>query len=110
MLKALNLLLSFLLELAMLAALGLFGFAVGKNALLAWVLGLSLPMLAAILWGTLAAPRSPRRLPRIPRFIFALAMFSAADGALYRAGHAQGAIDLFFLNLLNLGLAYFWKQ
>jgi hypothetical protein len=110
LLKALNLLLSFLLELAMLAALGLFGFTAWKNALMAWVLGLGLPFLAAILWGIFAAPRSRRRLPQNPRLLFAFVLFSLSGAALYGADHPSAAFDFLLLSAVNLSLAALWKQ
>jgi hypothetical protein len=110
LLKALNLLLSFLLELAMLAALATFGITVGKNAFAVGILGLGLPLLAAVLWGIFAAPKSRHRLPQVPRLLFALLMFGLSDTALYSAGRTAWALDLAVIGLMNLILAYTWKQ
>jgi hypothetical protein len=109
-LKALNLLLSFLLELAMLAALAVFGIHSGKNGLNQWVLGLSLAALAAVLWGVFAAPKSKRRLRRPARLLFALLLFGLSDAALYAAGEKDWAVVLAVAGLINLSLAALWKQ
>jgi hypothetical protein len=78
------------LELAALAAFGLWGASLSDGAT-AVLLAIALPVLAAGLWGTLAAPRARRRLPRRPRTLFELGFFLAAAIALWRAGFATAA-------------------
>src|SRR3954447_23473557 len=58
MFAAANLLLRFLLELAALVALGAWGWQTGGP-----VLGLLLPLAAAVLWGAFASPKSPASTP-----------------------------------------------
>lgn len=55
--KAANLVLRFLLELGALAALGYWGLHTGSNELLHWLLGIGVPLLAAVVWGLFIAPR-----------------------------------------------------
>lgn len=63
LLKALNAGVAFALELAMLAALGYWGYWFGGALWLKWLLAIALPVLAAGGWGLFFAPRAPRRLP-----------------------------------------------
>ena len=53
--KALNLALKFLLELAALAAFGLWGASI-TSGVVAVMLAIGLPVIVAILWGVFAAP------------------------------------------------------
>ena len=63
-LKAANLVLMFLLELGMLAALGYSGFKSSQHPYGKYLTGIGLPLVAAILWGIFAAPRSKYRFPQ----------------------------------------------
>ncbi len=101
--RSANLVLSFLLELAALAALAVGGAAVG-SAPVNILLAIGLAVLAAILWGRYAAPRSPRRLERRPRLAFELAVFTVACAALVIAGAYVWAAVFAGLVVLNLGL------
>jgi hypothetical protein len=55
--------LAFLLELAMLAALGWWGATVGGSFVVHVLLGIGAPLTAAVVWGLFAAPRARVRLP-----------------------------------------------
>lgn len=85
MLRAANLALKFLLELAAVAALAIWGARAGSGA---WsvLLAIALPMAAVALWGVLAAPKSPRRLPPRARIPFEMCFFGLAFAALLAAG------------------------
>ena len=90
--KQLNLAVKFLLELAALAAFGLWGASIasGVGAVL---LAIGLPVVAAILWGRFAAPRARRRLPLRLRAPFELGVFALAALALWHAESlAWGAV------------------
>ena len=76
--KAINLVTAFLLEIAMIVAFGYFGYHYPENMLMKDVLMIGLPLIATILWGYFAAPKSKHRLSKIPRVVFALALFGAA--------------------------------
>ena len=82
--KGLNLAVKFLLELAALAAFGLFGASVA-DGVLAVVLAIGLPVVAAVAWGTFAAPRARHRLPLRLRAPFELGVFALAALALWQA-------------------------
>jgi Protein of unknown function (DUF2568) len=85
--KPLNLALKFLLELAALAAVGLWG-ASAAGGLAAVALAVGLPVILAVLWGMFAAPRARRRLPLALRAPFELGVFALAALALWQAAAA----------------------
>jgi hypothetical protein len=82
--RQLNLLLKFLLELAALAAFGLWGASIADGAA-AVVLAIALPLVAAVLWGMFAAPKARRRLPLRLRAPFELTVFAVGALALWSA-------------------------
>jgi len=82
--KQLNLAVKFLLELAALAAFGLWGASIA-DGVLAVVLAIALPVVAAVAWGAFAAPKAPRRLPRRLRVPFELGVFALSALALWQA-------------------------
>ncbi len=82
--KQLNLAVKFLLELAALAAFGLWGASIASG-FVAVLLAVGLPVVVAVLWGAFAAPRARRRLPLRLRAPFELGVFGAAALALWQA-------------------------
>lgn len=89
--RGLNLALKFVLELAALAAFGLWGASVADGAA-AVLLAIGLPVVVAVLWGTFAAPRARRRLPLRLRAPFELGVFALAALALWAAESAALAV------------------
>jgi hypothetical protein len=81
----LNLALKFVLELGALAAFAVWG--ASTSVLLAVVL----PVVAAVAWGLLAAPKARRRLPLPLRAPFELGVFALAALALWDAASAVWA-------------------
>ena len=84
--KQINQLLVFLVELGMLVSLGYAGFHMGKSILIKYVLAIALPLIAAIIWGIWEAPRSQYRLHQPFRSLLALLLFLSAAFLLYRTG------------------------
>lgn len=83
-----NLGLRFLLEIAALVSLGVWGWQKGEG----WVrflLALGIPLIAAVLWATFRVPNDPGTppvaIPGILRLAFELALFAFATWALYDA-------------------------
>ena len=58
-----NLAVRFLLELAILAAMGFWGFKSGGGLMPRTLLGLGTPLLAAVVWGTFLSPKASVPLP-----------------------------------------------
>ena len=109
-LKGINLALAFLLELVMLFAFGYWGFQTGDSAVVHWLFGLGLPIIAIIIWSIYNAPQSKRRLPRTPRTILEVVMFALAALALVAAGQTTWGIIFIVVVLINQLLLYVWKQ
>jgi hypothetical protein len=108
----LNLAVRFLLELVGLAALGYWGWTqhVGLGR---WLWAIGLPLVAAILWGTLAVPNDPARSGQAPvpipgalRLLLELTLFAAATIALVAAGQVDAGILLAVLAVLHYALSY----
>jgi hypothetical protein len=85
MMRSLALTAKFLLELCALAALAYWGATTGP-LVVNLLLGIGAPLVAAAVWGTLAAPRSSRRLSTGPRIAVESAVFAAAALALVAVG------------------------
>lgn len=109
-LKTINLALAFLLELAMLASIGYWAYLQGKSPLIKWSLAVVLPVLAMILWGIFAAPKSQYRLDFNARIIFELVMFSLAAFLLYKADHPTLALCFAALAVFSITVAFIYKQ
>ena len=84
MVRATNLLLKFLLELAAFAAFAYWGGTVGSGAV-SVVLAIAAPAVAIVLWAVFAAPRSDHRLSTAARIPFELGIFGLAVVALLAA-------------------------
>lgn len=109
-LKRVNLALSWLLEIAMLAAFAYWGLRTGSSLWLKLLLGIGAPVAVIFLWGVLLAPRSGRRVQSTLGLVLSLALFYLAALALYQAQQpALGAVML-IAAALNRTLAVIWKQ
>lgn len=93
------LILRFLCELGMLAALMSWGFHVGEGSW-AFVLGVGAPLLAAVVWGLFVAPRAKRPVPLVVRLSIEIDLFTLAAVALGFAGQVELAVAL---GLLGVG-------
>ncbi len=106
LLKNTNLGLSFVLELCALAAFAYWGYQLGATTFVKIVLALAAALLAAFVWGLVAAPRAPRRLKGWKLLAFKLLFFALAAVALAAADQPILAVVLAGLVVINLGLAY----
>lgn len=105
--RAFNLGIRFLLELGMLAAISYWGFTAGRTTVVDAVLGVGAPLVAAALWGVLAAPKSERRLQGLALVVVQVSLLSLGGVALIAAGRAGlGAffIAVVLVNAAMLGL------
>jgi len=109
-LKAINLGLRFLMELAMLAALGYWGFRSGFPLPVRWLLGIGAPLLAAVVWGTFMSPKASVPLSAQLKLAIEIALFLLAAAALYAAGRpAWAALFLVVWAVNRIGIAA-WNQ
>ena len=90
-----NLILRFLLELAALVSLGIWGWQQGKEGAVwfSYALAVGLPIIAAVVWGIFNVPDDPSRsgkspvvVPGIIRLTIELIFFALATWALYDLG------------------------
>lgn len=107
--KQLNLAVKFLLELAALAAFGLWGASIASGVF-AVLLAIGLPVVVAILWGRFAAPRARRRLPLGLRAPFELAVFALAALALWDAASAAWGAAFAVIAVVNAALLTVFDQ
>jgi uncharacterized protein DUF2568 len=107
--KQANLLLKFLLELAALASFAIWG-AESESGALAVAHAIIAPLIVALLWARLAAPRSRHRLPRATRIPFEMTVFALAVVALAISGHAVWAIVLGVVMAINAAAMTAWDQ
>jgi hypothetical protein len=109
-LKFINAALAFVLELAMLAAFGYWGFHGDKSLLAKWILGIGLPVFTAVIWGMYLAPRAAHRLGNISGNFLSLILFLSGAAALYYTGHTFWAILFAATAIVNRALILLWKQ
>lgn len=92
-LHALNEGLAFVFELIALVALGWWGFHLGPNTADHVLLGIGMPLLAIVLWGLFAAPRSVVRTPMIGVLSVKVVVFGgAAFGLWFSATHVLAIV------------------
>jgi len=107
-----NLTLRFILEMAALIAMGVWGWRQGEG----WIrilLAIGIPIVAAILWGTFAVPDDPSRsgkapivTPGIIRLILELAFFAFASWALWNEGFVGFSWALGIVVILHYIVSY----
>jgi hypothetical protein len=107
-----NLGLRFILELAALAAMALWGWQLGAGV---WRFGFAaaIPIAAAVLWGVAAVPDDPSRsgrsifaTPGIFRLAFEVIFFVVAVWALYATGYRTLAAVMAALVIIHYGLSW----
>ena len=109
-LKGLNATLAFLLELAMIAALGYWGYQSADSVLLKWLLAIGLPVGVIIIWARYFAPNSPRRLVIVPGAVLSLGLFLLAALALCSVQQPAAALVLAVSAIVNRLLVLAWRQ
>lgn len=105
-----NMGLAFLLEIGVLASLCYFGFVVGKNWFAKIGLGLGLPIVAILVWGSFGAPQAIWRLSGFWFLLLQIIFFGSAAVALYAASKRRLGIVFALVFVLNTILAYAWRQ
>jgi len=111
MIKGIALVLRFLLELCALGALGYWGFTTGGSALAKVGLGLGIPLVAAVAWGTFVAPKALVKVPGAVRLLVEVGVFASATAALYVVGSARLATALMLAYVLDrVLLTALWQR
>jgi hypothetical protein len=108
----LNLALRFLLEIGALVAIGYWGFS-EHTGIWRFLLGIGLPIIAAIAWGAFAVPGDPSRsgkapvpVPGVLRLVLELSLFGLAAWALHSAGRPVFALILAGLTVFHYAISY----
>jgi len=109
-LKNINLALMFVLELCMLAALGYWGFTLDQGLAVRVGVGLGAPLLAAVVWGMLLAPKASHPLPEPWHLLLELLIFGLAIAALYAAAQPGLALAFGVVYAINVVLRYAWGR
>lgn len=100
-LKSINLTISFLLELALIASVATWSFSLPMPLLARVLLGLGLPAAVVALWAVFLAPRSARRVPDLWKPILALALFLGGATLLISRGHMLLGVAFAIVAALN---------
>lgn len=108
--KGINLLVRFLLELCMLAAVGYWGFKTQSGWTMKILLGIGLPVLIAILWGLFVAPRAMYPLDSLPKLLLGLLLLGSGAVALFAGGRAELGWLYFLILVVNQVFLVAWKQ
>lgn len=110
LLKAFNLAVAFMLELCMLAALAYWGFQASESVFIKLLLGVGAPVIVAVIWGLLLAPRSERRLTGFSYLLLKFILFGAAAISLVAAGQTTWAVIFAVVSVVNQVLLMLWNQ
>jgi hypothetical protein len=107
-----NLLIRFLLELIALLSVGLWGWK-SFEGVFQYILGLGLPILMTIVWGTFAVPNDPSRSGKAPipvsgliRLIIEFIFFALAVWTLYQLDYTRLSYALCAIVLLHYLVSY----
>jgi hypothetical protein len=99
--RAVNLLLRFVLELGALAALAYAGWQTPASFWVRLLVAIALPLAAAVVWGQWVAPKARRPIPDPLRLVPEWAVFGGAAVALAVTGHPVLAAALAVLAAAN---------
>lgn len=110
LLKAVNLALTFFLELAMLAALGYWGFRASDSVPVQLLLGLGAPLIAILIWARFMAPKATSHLTGLPYLLLKAVLFGAAALGLIAVGQPAWALVFVIVSVINQILLIVWRQ
>jgi hypothetical protein len=102
--------LAFLLELAALVLLAVWGFRTGSSTMVHVLLGLGAPALMVLVWGSFAAPRARFQLPMAGVLAVKAVVFGAATAAGYAAGWHALALAFGVVAAVNTVVAAFDRE
>ncbi|MEO6116737.1 MAG: YrdB family protein [Pseudolysinimonas sp.] len=96
--------LAFLLELASLAGLALWGFHVGPNLAAQLALGIGAPVVLIVVWALFCAPKARVKLPKVPLMALRTALLLGAAAAVFAAGWLAASLIFAAVIVLNAGI------
>ncbi|KMK77723.1 DUF2568 domain-containing protein [Alkalihalobacillus pseudalcaliphilus] len=99
----------FLLELALLVAVGVGAYHVGGSSFIKYGFAILAPLLVACVWWIFISPKALIIIPFGAKLLIELLLFILGASLLYIAGYQNYAILLITLALLNRGMMYMWK-
>lgn len=108
--KSINLLVRFLIELCALGALGYWGFHSENVIFIKSVYGIGAPMLAAVIWGMFVAPRASVEVPGWLRLLIEIVVLGSAALALYFANLPTLCFIYTVVVTINRILLTVWDQ
>ncbi len=109
-LKSLNLLVRFLLELCMLVAVGYWGFKTHSGWTTKIIFGIGLPILIAAVWGLFEAPKAIYPLSGAAHVALGLILLGSGAVALFASGKAGLGWAYLIVLVVNQVLMLVWKQ
>ncbi|NEB08622.1 YrdB family protein [Streptomyces coelicoflavus] len=109
-LKSLNLLLMFLLELAVYVAVVLWGIAVGDRWPVEAALGAGAPAVMMTAWALFGSPRAAHPARGAWRIVLEVLWFGAGAAALAASGRPRWAVAFAGVCLVNAALRRLWRQ
>ncbi|RPJ25001.1 MAG: DUF2568 domain-containing protein [Chloroflexi bacterium] len=109
-LKLLNLLVRFFLELCMLAAVGYWGFKTQSGWTMRIIFGIGLPILIVVIWGLFVAPKAIYPLHGLSHMVLSLVLLGSGAVALFAGGRADLGWVYAIILILNQVLLIVWKQ
>jgi hypothetical protein len=101
-----NLVLRFLLELAGIVAVGIWGYELASGPL-RWLLALGAPAVMIVLWASLIAPRATIGIDRRVRIVMGTVVLLLAAGLFATTGAMPAAVAFATLIVLNTILLFF---
>ena len=108
--KSINLAVRFLLELGALAGLAYWGWQTGTTNVSRILLAVVAPILAAVLWGWLIAPKAPRRREDPVRVGIEVIIFGSATAALISTGATVAGVIFSITATVSLVLMFVFDQ
>ncbi len=108
--KNINVVVSFLLEIAMLLAFGYWGFHIGQSLWLKLALGIGVPLVVIFLWGLFLAPRAGYRAGSTLGVVVSLGLLYLAAGALFLADQPVLGAAMLLVSAINRTLVVVWNQ
>ena len=108
--RAINLALRFVLEVAVLAGLFLFGIRATGELIVDLVLGIGLPVAVGAIWGTFVSPKAPRRLDDPVRLVVEVVIFGLGAVVWVAADALIVGVILGVAAAISLVLMLLWDQ